>query len=177
MLHWQVTCGFLSVERFIRKENEMKRLILFLLFTTSLYGQAPTQIKQILPGTPSVQLRWDYIDANLPQIDTFVAQRTNFSTTVTITDQYSVETAIPKMQMPCQSTYALPTTTAGQRAFVRMVARKQGLADSTPSNVVQIDIVPTPPAPSNLNIARFTEVEYTKQNVGGIQLWTITSLL
>lgn len=155
----------------------MKKLAIFLLFCGTLYGQSPTQIKQILPGTPSVQLRWDYIDSNLPQIDTFVAQRTTFSATVTITDQYSVETVIPKMQMPCQATYTLPTTTAGQRAFVRMVARKQGLADSTPSNVVQIDVVPTPPSPTNLNIARFTEVEYTKQKVGDVQLWVITGLL
>lgn len=151
--------------------------ISLILFASHAFAQAPTQIKQLLPGTPSVQLRWDYVDANLPQIDNFEAQRTVFSATVTITDQYSVLTVIPKMQMPCQATYALPTTTAGTRSFVRMVAVKQGLANSTPSNVVQIDIVPTPPSPQNLNIARFTEIEYTKQDVGGVQLWVITGLL
>lgn len=160
----------------------MKKLIAvavgILMLTCLVHAQTPTQIKQILPGTPSVQLRWDYIDANLPQIDNFEAQRTVFSATVTITSPYDQLTMIPKMQMPCQATYAIPTAAvAGHRAFVRMVAVKQGLANSAPSNVVEIQIVPTPPPVQNLNIARFTEIEFTQKSLDGVKLWVITSLL
>ena len=157
-------------------------LALILLVGTLAFGQTPTQIKQILPGTPSVVFTWGYNTADEASMDSFVLQHTAFSTTATITNPYNVEQVINQKTIRT-ITHTFPVTpalTAGQKAFYRMVARKQGLADSVPSNVVQIEVVPTPPTPQNLNIARFTEVEFTRKTLkelGGIQLWFITKVL
>ena len=157
-------------------------LALILLVGTLAFGQTPTQIKQILPGTPSVVFNWGYNTADEASMDSFVLQNTSFSTTATITNPYNVEQVINQKTIRT-ITHTFPVTpalTAGQKAFYRMVARKQGLADSAPSNVVQIEVVPTPPTPQNLNIARFTEVEFTRKTLkelGGIQLWFITKVL
>jgi len=160
----------------------MKRALavaaLILLMTGLAFAQTPTQIKQIIPGTPSVVFNWSYNTTDEQYMDSFVLQRTAFSTTVTITSPYDVEQVIAQKTIRTV-TYTLPTPspTAGQRSFYRMTARKQGLADSPPSNVVQIEVVPTPPTPQNLNIARFTEIEFTKKQLGSYQLWFITKAL
>jgi len=152
-------------------------MALLLLVVSSGFGQTPTQIKQILPGTPSVVFNWSYNTTDEAFIDSFVLKNTGFSATVTITSPYSVEQVIA--QKTARSiTHTLPATSvAGQRAFYNMVARKQALADSVPSNVVQIQVVPTPPAVQNLNIAQFTEVEFTQKSLDGVKLWFVTSLL
>jgi len=157
-------------------------LVLVLLLSGLVFSQTPTQIKQILPGTPSVVFNWGYNTADEASMDSFVLQNTSFSTTATITNPYNVEQVInQKTIRTITHTFpATPALTAGQKAFFRMVARKQGLADSVPSNVVQIEVVPTPPTPQNLNIARFTEIEFTRKTLkelDGIQLWFITKVL
>lgn len=156
----------------------MKRLlVLMLLFTSLSYAQAPTQVKQILPGTPSVVFNWTYNTADEAFIDSFVLKNTGFSLTVTITSPYSIEQVISQKTIR-SITHTLPATlVAQQRAFYNMIARKQALADSVPSNVVEILVVPTPPAVQNLNIARFTEIEFTQKNLNGVKLWFITSVL
>lgn len=151
--------------------------MLFLLFCVPSFAQTPTQIKQVLPGTPTVVFNWTYNTTDEAAIDSFVLKNTGYSTTVTITSPYNVEQVIAQKTIR-SITHTLPaTTTAGQKAFYHMIARKQALADSVPSNVVQIEIVPTPPAVQNLNIARFTEVEFTQKSLNGVKLWFVTSLL
>lgn len=152
-------------------------LTLILLVTCLANAQTPTQIKQILPGTPNVVFNWSYNTADEAFIDSFVLKNTGFSATVTITSPYTVEQVISQKTIR-SITHTLPATlTAGQKAFYHMVARKQALADSVPSNVVEIQVVPTPPAVQNLNIARFTEVEFTQKTLGGMKLWFITKVL
>jgi hypothetical protein len=153
-----------------------KFIVVFFLLSVSVLAQAPSQIKQVLPGTPSVVFNWGYNQADEQYIDSFVLQHTAYSATAVITNPYSVEVVITQKTIR-SATHTLPVTTAGQKSFYRMVARKQGLADSVPSNVVQIEVVPTPPTPQNLNIARFTEIEFTQKSLNGVKLWFITKAL
>jgi hypothetical protein len=132
----------------------MKKLLaaiaLLLGFSSLVQAQLPSQVKQVLPNTPTVNFSWDYNTADEASIDSFVLQRTQFSATTTITSPYDTEIVINQKTMRT-ATFTIPAgVLAGQKAFFRIVARKVGLADSTPSNVVELDIVPTPPAPTNL---------------------------
>lgn len=156
----------------------MKKILVLLILLSGLaHAQTPTQIKQILPGTPSVVFNWNYNQPDEAFIDSFVLQRTAFTTTSTITNPYDIEQVINQKTIR-SATYTMPTgLTAGQKGFYRMVARKQGLADSVPSNIVQIEIVPTPPTVQNLNIAQLTEVEFTQKSLNGVKLWFITKVL
>lgn len=128
----------------------MKKLaFMFLLLTAVSSAQTPTQIKQIIPSTPSINLAWDYNVADEASMDSFVIQRTVFAATTTITSPYSVETVVAQ-KTARQITYTLPTSnTPGFKAFFRIIARKTGLADSAPSNVVEVDVLATPPSPTN----------------------------
>jgi hypothetical protein len=120
-----------------------------LLLCGQLFGQAPTQIKYILTTTTSVILAWDFNVADETLIDDFVVQRTAFATTSTITSPYSVETIVAA-RASRTFTYSLPTgLTAGQMAFFRIISRKAGIADSTPSNVIEAAIAVTAPPPTN----------------------------
>jgi hypothetical protein len=131
----------------------MKKLLaaiaLLLGFSSLVQAQLPSQVKQILPTTPTVNFSWDYNTADEASIDSFVLQRTDFASTTTITSPYSTEIVITQKTMRT-ATFTIPAgVLAGQKAFFRLVARKVGLADSAPSNVVEVDIVPTPPSPTN----------------------------
>lgn len=129
----------------------MKKLafVFLMLIAKSLYSQTPTQIKQIIPSTTTVNLAWDFNVTDEVNIDSFVIQRTAFANTTTITSPYSVEQVITQ-KTARQVTYTLPTgLTAGQKGFFRMVSRKVGLADSAPSNVIEVDVLATPPSPTN----------------------------
>lgn len=131
----------------------MKKIALaLLLLAAPAFGQSPTQIKQIIPTTTSVVFNWVYNTTDEVNIDAFVLQRTAFAATSTITSPYSVEQVIS--QKTARSiTYTIPTgLVAGQTAFFRMIARKTGLVDSPASNVVQIQVLATPPAPTSLSI-------------------------
>jgi len=124
--------------------------VLALLFLVpSMFGQTASQIKQILPTTPSVNFAWDFNTADEASIDSFVLQRTAFAATTTITSPYSIEIVISQKTIRTAA-FTVPTgTLAGQKAFFRLVSRKVGLADSTPSNVVEVDVMATPPTPMN----------------------------
>lgn len=155
----------------------MLQLMFAAFLAIEAFCQTPTQIKQVLPGTPNVTFNWTYNTTDEVNMDSFVLKNTGFSLTVTITSPYNVEQVINQKTIR-SITHTLPaTTTAQQKAFYNMIARKQGLADSAPSNVVEIQIVPTPPAVQNLNIARFTEIEFTHKELNGVKLWFVTGLL
>jgi hypothetical protein len=131
----------------------MKKILaaiaLLLGFSSLGLAQLPSQVKQVLPNTPTVNFSWDYNTADEASIDSFVLQRTDFASTTTITSPYSTEIVITQKTMRT-ATFTIPAgVLAGQKAFFRLVARKVGLADSAPSNVVEVDIVPTPPSPTN----------------------------
>jgi hypothetical protein len=124
-------------------------LLLLLTIAVPMSGQTPSQVKQIISTQTSQDFSWTYLTADEASMDSFVIQRSQFAATTVITSPYSVETVIAQ-KTARQVTYTLPTgLVAGQKAFFRIVARKQGLTDSAPSNVVEIDVVATPPAPSN----------------------------
>ena len=129
----------------------MKKIVLLLLLLASpAFAQNPTQIKLIIKGTPTVNLAWDYNTADEASIDSFVLQRTSFASTTTITSPYNIEAVISQKTMRTV-TFTVPTDVlVGSKAFFRIIARKVGLADSVPSNVVEVDIVATPPGPMNL---------------------------
>jgi hypothetical protein len=126
--------------------------LLLILLTAGMVGaQTPTQIKLILPGTASQIFAWDFNAIDEASIDSFVLQRTDFATTTLITSPYSNQLVISPKTLRSY-TFTIPPTAAlvGTKAFFRMVTRKVGLADSLPSNVVEVDVVATPPAPLNL---------------------------
>lgn len=131
----------------------MKKLLvlpLLLILASSAFAQTPTQIKQVLPTTPSVVVQWDFDPAQEINIDLFVLQRTSFDVASTITSPYDKEQPIAQKTVRSY-TFLIPApVTPGQKAFFRMVSRKTGLADSAPSNVVEVDVVATPPSPMNL---------------------------
>lgn len=130
----------------------MKKIFALFLFFSLIgigYGQTPTQVKQILPTTTTVNFSWDYNPGDEAVIDSFVLQRTAFATTTTITSPYDTEIVINQKTMRT-ATFTIPTgVVAGMKAYFRLVARKVGLADSAPSNVVEVDVVATPPSPTN----------------------------
>lgn len=124
-------------------------LLLLLGMAVPMFSQTPSQVKQIISTQTSVDVSWGYLTADEVLIDSFVIQRTQFASTSTITSPYSVETVIAQ-KTARQVTYQMPTgLAAGQKAFLRIIARKQGLADSAPSSVLEIDVVATPPSPTN----------------------------
>jgi len=126
-------------------------LLLILLTAAIVQAQTPTQIKLILPGTASQTFAWDFNAIDEASIDSFVLQRTDFATTTLITSPYSNQLVISPKTLRTY-TFTIPTTAAlvGTKAFFRIVSRKVGLADSLPSNVVEVDVVATPPPPLNL---------------------------
>lgn len=127
----------------------MKKLFFaMLLFCAPLIAQSPTQIKQVLPTATTQVFNWDYNVTDEASIDDFVIQRTAFAATSTITSPYAVETVISSKQARA-FTFTFPSLTAGQKAFFRLIARKVGLADSVPSNILEVDVVATPPGPTN----------------------------
>lgn len=135
------------------KTQSLKHLvisaILALLFITHTHAQVATQIKLVLPSATTVTFAWDFNTADEASIDSFVVQRTAFAATSTITSPYDQETVIAQKTLR-QFTYTLPTPlVAGQKAFFRLRSRKVGLADSAASNVVEVDVVASPPAPVN----------------------------
>jgi len=154
-------------------------VIAFILLCSSALAQTPTQIKQVLPTTTSVVFNWGYNTTDEAFIDSFVLQHNVYAATTTITSPYTIEQVIAQktIRSITHTLTSVPALVAGQKAFYRMIARKQGLADSAPSNVVQVEVVPTPPSPQNLNIAQFTEIEFTQKSLNGVKLWFITSLL
>src|SRR5262245_65504859 len=127
-------------------------LVALLLWATAAHAQNATQIKPILPGTVSLTFAWDFPTVDEPNIDDFVIQRTAFALNSTITSPYSVE-QIQNNRAARTYTYTLPTNlTAGQKAFFRVITRKQGMPDGQPSNIVEVDVVATPPPATNFRI-------------------------
>jgi hypothetical protein len=132
-----------------RTKAGLMSFLLIVLLSTVLNAQTATQVKLVLPTATSQIIAWDFNATDEASIDSFVIQRTAFAPTTTITSPYDQETVIAQKTLR-SFTYTLPALVAGQKAFFRLKSRKVGLTDSGPSNVVEIDVVASPPSPSNL---------------------------
>ena len=114
-------------------------LILFLLLMIPNGALAQAPLTQVMVGTVSITLRWDFPSASLSLIDEFVLQISDTEAGV-----YTVQSVIPKtLQTYVYTTGALAV---GIKKYFRVISRKQQPSpipdqESVPSNVVGLEVV------------------------------------